>query len=77
MTRSQYIVAGIVVGGFLVLSIILFVPQVQKELPQWTQDNIGMVFIAWITQFATVVNYLFGSSKGSSDKNELLKRKEG
>ena len=74
MNKAQYILAGLVVLGFIALTVVLFVPVVQNELPQWTKDNMNAVFVAWITQFSTVVNYLFGSSKGSADKNDLLKK---
>ena len=34
----------------------------------------GMLFGTLCTAFGTVVGYFFGSSKGSSDKNELMKK---
>jgi hypothetical protein len=73
MTKAQYVLAGFIVVGFLGITVILFIPQAQEALPKWTQENMTAVFVAWITQFGTVVNYFFGSSKGSADKTKLLK----
>lgn len=70
----QYALATLIVIGFMTLTVVLFVPAVQKELPEWIQKNMGEVFIAWILNFNTVVQYFFGSSKGSSDKTALLKK---
>ena len=74
MVKLQYFLAVIVVVGFISLTAILFVPQIQSEAPDWIQDNMTAVFVAWITQFGTVINYFFGSSKGSADKNDIIKR---
>lgn len=72
MQKLQFILAMVVVIGFTALTAVLFVPAVQNEAPQWIQENMTAVFVAWISQFGTVINYFFGSSKGSSDKNVLL-----
>ena len=74
MSREQNILAGFIILGFVALTIVLFIPAVQNQLPKWTQENMNMVFIAWITQFSTVVNFLFGSSKGSSDKTTAIEK---
>ena len=74
MNKAQYILAGLVVIGFTALTVVLFIPAVQTSLPEWAKENMTSIFVAWITQFGTVVNYFFGSSKGSADKNELLKK---
>lgn len=44
-----------------------------KEIPNENRDMVNMVLGAFITSLTTVVSYFFGSSKGSADKNELLK----
>lgn len=64
----MYVLATIVVISIMLFSAaLIFYP-----LPK---DNIQMVNIAlgaFIGAFITVVGYFFGSSKSSSDKNELL-----
>ena len=42
------------------------------EMPISNKDLLLMVIGALVAKFSDVVNYFFGSSKGSSDKNELL-----
>lgn len=43
------------------------------EMPDANHD-IGLMLIgALVGQFIQVVNYFYGSSKGSSDKNDMLK----
>lgn len=76
MTKFQYILAVIIIVSFTILTAVLFIPALQEELPQWTQENMTAIFIAWITQFGTVVNYAFGSSQGSADKTALLSNKK-
>ena len=71
----QYALAVLIVLGFSSLTIVLFIPAVQDELPTWVSKNMSAVFVAWILNFNTVVQYFFGSSKGSNDKTELLKNK--
>lgn len=75
MEKLQYILAGLIVFGFAVLTAVLFVPSIQTEMPKWVSDNMTAVFIAWVQNFTIVVGYYFGSSKGSSDKNALLTKK--
>ena len=59
--------AIIVIGFFLVLSVMIFVGGYDKDL--------SIVLGALIAAFSMVVSYFFGSSKGSSDKNDILKNK--
>ena len=77
MTRVQYILAIMIVGAFILLSGILFIPGIQEKLPKWTQENMFAVFVAWVNNFGVVVNFFFGSSKGSLDKTEMLKPRNG
>lgn len=65
----QYILGGLIVLGFFVLLIAL----VYSGVPEINKDLLNLVVGALIGSFATVVGYFYGSSKGSSDKNELLK----
>jgi len=74
MNKLQYALAALIIAGFIILTVVLFIPAVQTEMPQWVKENLTAVFVAWITQFSTVVNYFFGSSKGSADKNNLINK---
>jgi len=38
------------------------------------KDSLNLVIGTWLTAFGTVIGYFFGSSKGSSEKNELISR---
>lgn len=67
----QYILGGLIVAGFFVLLSMLIYTQV----PEQNKDLLNLVVGALIGSFATVVGYFYGSSLGSSDKNELLKPK--
>jgi hypothetical protein len=60
--------AIIVVAFFLMIYLLLFngVPEVNKDLLNITAG-------ALISAFTGIVGYYYGSSKGSSDKNEMLK----
>ena len=58
----------IAIGFFAVLFIMFYV-----EIPKGNKE-IGYIIIgALIAQFGAVVNYFYGSSKSSADKNEMLK----
>ena len=67
----QYVLGGLIVLGFFVLMVVL----VYTSVPDQNKDLLNLVVGALIGSFATVVGYFYGSSLGSSDKNELLKQK--
>lgn len=64
-----YSLAAIVVVGFFTVLWILF----KVELPQSNHDLALIMLGVLGAKFGDVVAYFFGSSKGSSDKNDLLK----
>lgn len=66
----QYVLGALVVIGFFALLIIL----IKKEVPAPNKDLLNLVVGALIGSFATVVGYFFGSSKGSAEKNEIMKQ---
>jgi uncharacterized BrkB/YihY/UPF0761 family membrane protein len=66
----QYVLGALIVIGFFVLLVIL----VYSSVPEQNKDLLNLVVGALIGSFATVVGYFYGSSLGSSDKNEFLKR---
>jgi uncharacterized BrkB/YihY/UPF0761 family membrane protein len=69
----QYVLGALIVLGFFALMVIL----VYNSVPDQNKDLLNLVVGALIGSFATVVGYFYGSSLGSSDKNELLKQKNG
>ena len=69
-TIFQYILAALIIVGFFMLMIGL----VYTAVPDVNKDLLNLVAGALIGSFATIVGYFFGSSKGSADKNELLKK---
>ena len=66
----MYLLGAFIVGGFFVLLYFL----VYQSIPSENKDILNIVVGALIGSFTTVVGYFYGSSKGSSDKNELLKK---
>ena len=67
----MYILGGLIVFGFFGLLGLLVFNGVPTENGELLNISIGSLLAA----FATVVGYFYGSSKSSSDKNELLKSK--
>lgn len=68
----MYALGALVVIGFFVLVILVFI----FEIPSLNRE-IGLMTIgALIGNFNSIIAYFFGSSKGSSDKTELLTKKE-
>ena len=65
----QYTLGAIIVLGFFALIIIL----AYISVPDQNKDLLNLVVGALIGSFATVVGYFYGSSKGSAEKNEMLK----
>jgi len=66
----QYILGSLIVLGFFGLLILL----VYIAIPEENKDMLNLVIGALIGSFTSVVGYYFGSSLGSHEKNELLKK---
>lgn len=65
---SQEVLGWVITAGFFViLAVRLFV-----EIPASQLENIGMLIGALISAFTTVVQYRYGSSKGSSEKTAQI-----
>ena len=65
----QYALGGLITVGFFGLLIGLLYVGVPAE----NKDLLNLVVGALIGSFASIVGYFYGSSKGSAEKNELLK----
>jgi len=64
----MYILGALIVIGFFITLIFL--------IKAGTFENtLNLVVGALIGAFATVVSYFYGSSKGSSDKTEMMNKK--
>ncbi len=67
----MYILGALVVIGFFALIYLVFL----YEVPSPNKEIGLMVIGALVANFNSIINYFFGSSKGSSDKTDLLTRK--
>jgi len=67
----QYVLGGLIVAGFFALLILL----VLSAVPTENKDLLNLVVGALIGSFSGVVSYFFGSSLGSSKKDQLLNEK--
>jgi hypothetical protein len=65
---NLYVTAWCVLTGFFILTaVLMFYP-----LPEGSSQAVYMLFGALAGGFGTVLQYFFGSSKGSSDKTQML-----
>jgi len=69
---NQYVLAWTVIIGFFGLIVALM----RTTLPPGVSEVTFMLFGALATGFGTVLNYFFGSSKGSAEKTGLLAKAE-
>ena len=65
-----YVLAGIIVSGFFILVGILF----KYTIPDGSREVAYMLFGSLSAGFGAVLQYFFGSSKGSADKTALLSK---
>lgn len=65
----QYVLGALIVIGFFVLLYLLL----SAAVPSENMDLLNLVVGALIGSFATIVGYFYGSSLGSSEKNDFLK----
>jgi hypothetical protein len=68
---GMYIIALVVIGCTLWTLYKLF----GVEIPAANRDAIMLVIGAFVSKFSTIVDWFFGSSKGSSEKTEALSEK--
>ena len=68
----QYILGALIVAGFFALLILL----VLSAVPADNKDLLNLVVGSLIGSFSGIVSYFFGSSLGSSKKDELLKNEK-
>lgn len=71
----MYLLGTVLVTGFMILLAIL----VFEGIPEQNSELLYLAVGALIGMAGSVVNYFYGSSKGSSDKTEIIangKKKE-
>jgi hypothetical protein len=61
-----------VLGGIVVIGVLTLISLVMIYRPEMN-DVINIAVGALLAAFGSVVGYFYGSSKGSADKNEMLK----
>jgi hypothetical protein len=67
---NLYILAWVVVGGFFLLTgLMMLIPELDGRS---NNAMVNTMFGGLVSGFATVLGYFFGSSKGSTDKTQLL-----
>jgi dolichol kinase len=67
---NLYILAWVVVGGFFLLTgLMMLIPELDGRS---NNAMVNIMFGGLVSGFATVLGYFFGSSKGSTDKTQLL-----
>lgn len=65
----MYLLGAFIVGASATVIVML----ISKSLPENNKDIVNIALGSMLTMAGSVVSYFFGSSKGSSDKNEILK----
>ena len=63
-----YIVAGLVIGSLVWCASRLF----GSEIPAANRDMVVSITTFLVAKAGTIVDYFFGSSKGSSDKSDAI-----
>lgn len=64
----MYLLAAVFIVGYFVLMGFILI----KSIPVDNKDIALMLFGTLTATVAAIVSYFYGSSKGSSDKNEML-----
>ena len=65
-----------VLAGFIALATVGVIVLLLLKFPE-QKELLNLSIGALITNFTLVMSYFFGSSKGSSDKNEIIKHENG
>ena len=65
----QYVLVALVAVGLYWVTYLL----IMKAAPEANKDALLIVLGVMAAAFSNVIGYFFGSSKGSAEKNDLLK----
>jgi drug/metabolite transporter (DMT)-like permease len=66
----QYVLGALITIGFFLLLYLLL----SSAVPEENKEILNIVVGALIGSFTSIVGYFYGSSLGSADKNELLRK---
>lgn len=70
---AMYVLAALIVLAFFGVVVLLVI----KGIPPENKDMFNLLLGALIAAFTAVVQYWFGSSKGSADKTEIMNKQNG
>ena len=70
MNKGQIIIGSIVTLGFIAITAFYFFGP--STMAPALERPMLLITGCWITNMTTIINWLFGSSKGSSDKTALM-----
>jgi uncharacterized protein (UPF0333 family) len=65
----MYVLGALIVVGFFITLVFMITSEGDYK------TELNLVLGALIASFTTVVAYFYGSSKGSSDKNDLINKR--
>ena len=64
-------------GGIIVMSILVIIGLlIFYEMPAGNREPLLLILGTLVGSFSSVVNFFYGSSKGSADKTELIAGKK-
>jgi hypothetical protein len=76
MNRAQAILAAINVAGFILITVLAMMAI--KWGNEWAaammQNILPLLIGCWISNFTTVINYVFGTSAGSAAKSAVISK---
>ena len=72
MNKGQVIIGSITTLGFIALTAFYFFGP--SDIPAALEKPLLIVSGAWVANFSTIINWLFGSSKGSADKSIMMSK---
>ena len=71
MSKGQISLGIVLTSGFILLTAFYFFGP--DTISESLREPMLLITGCWITNLTTIVNYFFGSSKGSADKTAMLK----
>ena len=76
MNKSQSLLAAINVIGFIVITALamLSIKFGNEWAMQMMQNILPLLIGCWISNFTTVINYVFGTSAGSAAKSKVIEK---
>ena len=76
MNKSQSLLAAINVIGFIVITALamLSITFGNEWAMQMMQNILPLLIGCWISNFTTVINYVFGTSAGSAAKSKVIEK---